>query len=640
MKRLRPFIIILLIFLTKIGFTQNLAHEKDINEIKFSQDNSLIITSGDDKTVRVWDTRSGKMLHALKHNFQIKHVLISPDNKYLITSVNDSTYHCVWNLDLKKNLKCLINQKVKGFSPDSKEIVVLDKQLTEGKEEGKLILISVKDFSRRAFENTFPLKDSTENILIHQKTNKIFIKGDKLLWIFSFDNLASIEKKKINSLNEGQEILLSPSLKYFILEGSPVVYDYRKSKALDEIDSNIVTEGKLFFKDEKNLISIFQQKIFNIDLASPKIEKLFDLPENELYALSSDGKWICLTQGKGELLIYKTSEDSVYRSCVATDILKRNDFNNYLRGSVYFKLKKYKKAVEYFSLAENKSETSNKLYLMRGEAYCSLKKYDLALKDFYKDNEMFPARAFLNIARAYAGKREIDSTIKYLDTNQRTLFCEPIELIIKDPSFKVFKDNDKWISFIKSLNGNQRQTQLLSIVDGREQKGDLLGALEYLNKLLEEDKNNIHLLNKRGLIYLKLNQFDEAIEDFKKVGELNPNHELESYKNIAKAIQGKGETENTILLLEDCMNTDASNFDLLLVIAELEVARYRRKDALEAVSRYIEVIPDDSYAYYLKATIVSNPSEAKDNIEKAIETCKNNGEPIPNEYSSLLKSFQ
>ena len=51
--------------------------------------NDTVISASRDKTVRVWETRTGKLMHKLAHSEQCNNVDISPDTKILAVAVDE-----------------------------------------------------------------------------------------------------------------------------------------------------------------------------------------------------------------------------------------------------------------------------------------------------------------------------------------------------------------------------------------------------------------------------------------------------------------------------------------------------------------------------------------------------------------------
>jgi WD40 repeat protein len=56
-----------------------------------------VVSGGDDKTVRVWDRASGKLLHELKgHTRSVYGVAISADGRFVVSGGDDKTVR-VWD---------------------------------------------------------------------------------------------------------------------------------------------------------------------------------------------------------------------------------------------------------------------------------------------------------------------------------------------------------------------------------------------------------------------------------------------------------------------------------------------------------------------------------------------------------------
>ncbi len=97
------------------------AHDQSIFGIAFSHDGKLLATASRDDSAKVFDTKTGKLLHHLVgHKRNVYRVAFSPDGKSLASSSKDNTAR-IWDLDSgKTKLVLKHDNRVMGvaFTPD------------------------------------------------------------------------------------------------------------------------------------------------------------------------------------------------------------------------------------------------------------------------------------------------------------------------------------------------------------------------------------------------------------------------------------------------------------------------------------------------------------------------------------------
>ncbi|WP_353931978.1 serine/threonine-protein kinase [Okeanomitos corallinicola TIOX110] len=82
-------------------------HEKNINKLVISADGKILISGSDDKTIKVWNLDTGKVIHTLiSHTDSVYALAISKDAKTLVSASDDKTIK-VWNLDTGKLIRTL-----------------------------------------------------------------------------------------------------------------------------------------------------------------------------------------------------------------------------------------------------------------------------------------------------------------------------------------------------------------------------------------------------------------------------------------------------------------------------------------------------------------------------------------------------
>lgn len=73
-------------------------HSSVITDLTISPDNSLLVTSSEDRNVRVWDPRSGATLAVLRGHEALVHLVrFDPAQSILMTACEDGTCR-VWDL--------------------------------------------------------------------------------------------------------------------------------------------------------------------------------------------------------------------------------------------------------------------------------------------------------------------------------------------------------------------------------------------------------------------------------------------------------------------------------------------------------------------------------------------------------------
>jgi WD40 repeat protein len=103
-----------------------LAHRALIRSVAFSPDGKMVLTGSRDKTARLWDAATGKLLHTLPHRDDVWAVAFSPDGKMVLTGSQDATAR-LWSAATGQSLAPPLRHEgwvvAVAFSPDGQTVL-------------------------------------------------------------------------------------------------------------------------------------------------------------------------------------------------------------------------------------------------------------------------------------------------------------------------------------------------------------------------------------------------------------------------------------------------------------------------------------------------------------------------------------
>jgi WD40 repeat protein len=65
--------------------------------VTFSPDGTILASAGCDRTIKLWDVASGKLLHTLRHGDEVMAVTFSPDGTLIASGGYDNQIY-IWGI--------------------------------------------------------------------------------------------------------------------------------------------------------------------------------------------------------------------------------------------------------------------------------------------------------------------------------------------------------------------------------------------------------------------------------------------------------------------------------------------------------------------------------------------------------------
>jgi tetratricopeptide (TPR) repeat protein len=238
-----------------------------------------------------------------------------------------------------------------------------------------------------------------------------------------------------------------------------------------------------------------------------------------------------------------------------------NEYSLHLfdKGEEDLAFKMEEEAFKYFKMLDEIPEKNDRIYYYLGRFYLSKENYEKAI-EYFKD--------FIGITEDVERKKEVLDALKMIQS-------------------------------LGVLNEDYRYAQELVEADKDE------AALESVNKFIEKYPSNWNGYHLKGFILRKLEQYDDAIENFQKALNFNGN-EVDLYNELGLCYMNLGNYNKAELYFAKALRY---NVDDISIYYNLAILSYQKKDVNTAL-KYCEIInefsPNDLKARDLVNLIKNN----------------------------------
>jgi len=155
--------------------------------------------------------------------------------------------------------------------------------------------------------------------------------------------------------------------------------------------------------------------------------------------------------------------------------------------------------------------------------------------------------------------------------------------------------------------------------DPDKRKQDYASALDYYTKVLALAPNDPSLHNNLGHLYGDMGKADEAMAEFKKAADLDPNHASSYYYNLGAILVNKGDMDNAAVALKKATDLDPNSsmawywYGMALLgkaTVKPDGTMVPAPGTIEAFQAYLKLDPNGKHADEAKASIESLSGKA------------------------------
>jgi serine/threonine-protein kinase len=375
------------------GHTQPL-----VESVAVSPDSRLVLSSGYDNTVRLWDIQTGKEIRRfVGHDGLVHGLAFSPDSKRVLTSGKDGTIR-LWEVETAKEIRLF-----PGHAGAVRCIALSS--------DGKLLLSGGVDKTLRLWEvdtgaEVRRLEGPTASVLavVFAPDGRHALSGGNESIVYQWDvqtghvvHRLDVPRDTVLSLaisRNGRKALAGTS------GGLVYLWDLESGKQLHRLEGHWAPVRAVGFTlDGRRAISGNTRRgmiLADVETGRELHRLGPTLPVGGL-AVSSDGRWVVTANADGKVHQWTLAEDVLAARDLAqreefaeaeaaySRILERHPDDGDLRGErgrFHARQQKWDKAIADLTKALHLREADADLRVERGRCYAGLKQWDKAADDF------------------------------------------------------------------------------------------------------------------------------------------------------------------------------------------------------------------------------------------------------------------
>ncbi|MDP6157015.1 MAG: tetratricopeptide repeat protein [Candidatus Thermoplasmatota archaeon] len=155
---------------------------------------------------------------------------------------------------------------------------------------------------------------------------------------------------------------------------------------------------------------------------------------------------------------------------------------------------------------------------------------------------------------------------------------------------------------LKSGNksANPQKKKYLNLAKQAEKNEEYKDALDYYDKALHIDRNDLEIWTLKGKLCTSVDQFSNAINCFDQALNLDPEN-FDAVFHKARALERNGDLDEALQQYSRAIRLDGTNYHPYLLRGKLLGKTGRKKEALESLEQSIRHDPKQASAWFYKA---------------------------------------
>lgn len=272
-----------------------------------------------------------------------------------------------------------------------------------------------------------------------------------------------------------------------------------------------------------------------------------------------------------------------------------------------------------------KSIKDYRLYLERAEANALKGDYSAAINDYNEANKMNPASGEYGLARIYALKGDVQTSIYHLEMNLSSSWKKSEKEIILDPAFGAIENKPEWRAFRRKerYSDLEKKVSEIEFYTSAGKPGDA-GIL--LNEIRSDYPETDAILYAEALVSMASGKNSEAVKSLSKLIGLYPKNE-KYLRTIARAHEAISNYAGALITYTRLLDSGVADAELLLARAKCLRKTGENDRALQDIDKYLSLYPENKEALSLAGR---TEAVTGDNL-RAIELFTKNLQLHPND---------